>query len=160
MSTSKRLKSESPYEKEDGVELLSNLFQCCKEISKDLPAPYDASVYYAALDDVLMPVLSKNGGYYRRNVLLCITSPKSPKVLSSIKVPLVIFNHRSDPVIVVELKTKKTQLKSLDMDFLRCAIDQMKKTGNVKPVGCLVRICNGETEGLILQKDDTLEEII
>ena len=158
-TTHKRPKPEMSTESND-KDLLSCLFDCCKKVSKNLPAPYDTSVYYAALDEYLMSMLNDHQAYYKRNVLVCITAAGSSKVLGSLKVPLVIFNSKNEAVIAADVSTKKTALKSTDMNSMKCYVDQMGAIANIKPIGCLVRLFDGAAEGLILHRDSTLEEII
>jgi hypothetical protein len=130
------------------------------DICKSLRAPYDASVYYEALEDKWRNDDTK-GITLNRNAVLPIryeNSSNSSKILGTMKIPALFVTSKSEVICVAELKVKKAPLKTTDLDLLKCAVEQISKTQENRPLAILIRIYCGEMDGLILRLDGSVEE--
>ena len=87
-------------------------------------------------------------------------------MLGNIKIPLAICDAMDDmrPVVLLEIKAKKAQLKEADLETMRCCVEQITnmctKTPPVKIPTCMViKMLAGHVEALILDDTGQVEEV-
>ena len=155
--------SKKTYEIKDLVE---DVRCCANTVAQELKASYDASVYYDALELTLCEKFKGCGMVVKRGLTIPIGIFGHKHVLGNIKIPLAICDAADDmrPVILLEIKSKKAQLKEADLETMRCCVEQItnmcaKATPFIIPTCMVIKMLGGHVEALIIDDTGQVEEI-
>ena len=139
---------------------------CANTVAQELKASYDASVYYDALELTLCEKFKGCGMVVKRGLTIPIGIFGHKHVLGNIKIPLAICDAADDmrPVILLEIKSKKAQLKEADLETMRCCVEQItnmcaKATPFIIPTCMVIKMLGGHVEALIIDDTGQVEEI-
>lgn len=144
------------------------VLKTAKAITDDLHAPYDSSLYSEVFYHLgAKEVAALNiGMYLDRNVVVSIIV--QGRHFGNIKVPFLFRSSSGRPMLALEIKTKKTQLKETDLDNLRCAVEQLAKQRAIqrgapdeekledRPRAMVLNFSQGETSSMVMQRDGTV----
>ena len=149
-----------------GKDIVEDVRGCAITVAQELKASYDASVYYDALEIVLCEKFKGCGMVVKRGLTVPIGIFGHKHLLGNIKIPLAICDAMDDmrPVVLLEIKAKKAQLKEADLETMRCCVEQITnmctKTPPVKIPTCMViKMLAGHVEALLLDETGQVEEV-
>ena len=134
------------------------VLRSANRITDELKASYDKDVYA----DVLYAECNKGIGelcmdlIIERHVIVPIRG--LGRIAGSLKVPFLFSTKSGKPLLLLEVKTKKTALKEADMETLGCVVEQIALSGEhgLRPRAMLLNFCAGVHSSMVMQCDGTI----
>jgi hypothetical protein len=154
------------------AEILEGLvLNTCKTIVGELLGCYDTTLYSDVFADLAGSAVSglSVGICLERNVVIPIVV--KGRNFGSLKVPFIFRSSSGRPLLILEIKTKRTALKDTDMDSLRCAAEQLGLQQALvfrgeralsfvqlvdKPCAMVVNFAAGLQTSMVMQRDGTV----
>lgn len=133
------------------------VLQSSTAVVEVLKASYEKDVYA----DVLYAEFHRSvaemtmGLRVERNVIVPIVG--LGRVVGTLKIQFAFFTGSGRPLLLVEVKTKKTSVKECDMEGLGCAVEQMAlATGKQRPRAMIVNFSAGTHTSMVMHCDGTI----
>ena len=140
------------------VEILEHLMECAKDVSRELTAPYDTSIYYDLLEILLSERLKDRSVHIQQGVYIQIYA--CGHSLGNMKAQFAICrNDTRAPLVLLEIKTKKTQLKATDVESMRCYTEQLQRIGIDVPKCVVIKMTGGHVEAISMNEKGDVEEL-
>jgi len=140
---------------------------CCVEsvISKAatsvtavLTAPYDTCVFADTMfNRCSEAILELNLGFrVERAVIVPVVAFE--RIVGVLKIPFVFYTKSGRALMLLEIKTKRTALKEVDVENCQCAAEQLQESDEdgFRPRSMIVNFSSGEHSVMTLLSDGTI----
>lgn len=140
----------------DVVESVVN--RCANHIMQDLKASYEREVYADLLFSECNAAIAELNIAVRveKNILVPIIG--LGRALGILKVPFAFYSKSGRPLLLLEVKTKKTALKEADLETMGCMVEQISRSTEQchRPRAILVNFAFGVHSSIVLHTDGNI----
>ena len=140
----------------DVVESVVN--RCADLIMQDLKASYEKEVYADLLFAECNAAIAELSIAVRleKNILVPIFG--LGRALGMLKVPFAFYSKSGRPLLLLEVKTKKTALKEADLETMGCMVEQIARSSEQcqRPRAMLVNFAFGLHSSMVLHTDGNI----
>ena len=136
----------------------SVILKAAKDVTSVLTAPYDTSVFADTIYSRCSDALTSLNVDIRieRNCLVPVVAFE--KIVGILKIPICFSTKAGRTLMLLEIKTKRTALKEVDLENFQCAAEQISLTDRegFRPRSMIINFSAGEHSIMTLLSDGSV----
>ncbi len=133
------------------------IHRAAAEVTATLKASYDTYVFAEAVCKVAQQILKDADPTIVLEKSMPVPIWVKGRFIGLVKVPYAFMDSSDKPLLLFEVKTKKTALKETDLEDLGCAVEQLARlNAGERPRAMVLNFAQESSSSLVLHEDRTV----
>ncbi len=135
------------------------VLRAAARVTSELKASYEKDVFAdLIMHECLRGIHELNAGIrLERSSVVALKA--FGRTFGCMKVPFIFYTQRDCPLLIFEVKTKRSALKDIDIEGLACIAEQIGlEKKRMRPRALVLNFAAGEYTSIVLQKDGTINQ--